>query len=73
MQKADKGAVHTAETLQQYRVSKAAAILGISEKTLHNWIGARKITVARLGRCVTISGAEIARLIEEGTTPAKIA
>ena len=53
------------------KVEAAATALDVSPKTLWGWIGQRRIEVVRLGRCVRIPEAEIDRLIESGTTPAK--
>ena len=67
--------IRTAADLQQHRIPEAAAILGLSPKTLWAWVYARKVTVSRVGgsRSVRIGTAEIERLIEEGMTPARVA
>jgi len=52
------------------KVPEAAEILNMSQKGIWAWIGARRISVVRLGRAVRIPQSEIERLIEEGTTPA---
>lgn len=52
-------------------VPTAAARLSLAEKTLWSWIAARRITVVRLGRAVRIPGAEIQRIVLEGTTSAR--
>lgn len=51
------------------KVPEAAKMLALSQKTVWQWIGARRIEVVRLGRAVRISQTEIDRLIEEGTNP----
>lgn len=53
------------------RVPEAAEILALSQKTVWQWIGERRIGVVRLGRAVRIPQSEIERLMEEGTTPAR--
>lgn len=58
-------------TDQLWKVPEAAAILALSDKTLWQWIGDRRIGVVRLGRAVRILQSEIDRLMEEGTTPAR--
>jgi excisionase family DNA binding protein len=46
-------------------------MLALSQKTIWQWIGARRIGVVGLGRAVRVPQSEIDRLVEEGTTPAK--
>jgi excisionase family DNA binding protein len=53
------------------KVPEAAEILALSQKTLWQWIGARRLGVVRLGRAVRVPLSEIERLIEEGTTPVR--
>jgi excisionase family DNA binding protein len=53
------------------KVPEAAAMLALSPKTVWQWIGARRISVVRLGRAVRVPQIEIDRLTEEGTTPAR--
>jgi excisionase family DNA binding protein len=53
-----------------FKVPEAAEILALSQKTVWQWIGERRIGVVRLGRAVRIPLSEIDRLMEEGTTPA---
>jgi len=53
------------------KVPEAAEMLALSEKTVWQWIGARRIGVVRLGRAVRIKQAEVDRLMDEGTTPAR--
>jgi excisionase family DNA binding protein len=51
-------------------VEQAAADLSVSVHTIRAWIARRKIGSVRLGRAVRIPTTEIARLVEQGTTPA---
>lgn len=53
------------------KVPEAAEMLALSQKTVWQWIGERRIGVVRLGRAVRIPIAEIERLMEEGSTPAR--
>lgn len=53
------------------KVPEAAEILALSQKTVWQWIGERRIGVVRLGRAVRVPLSEIERLMEEGTTPAR--
>lgn len=53
-----------------FKVPEAAEMLALSQKTVWQWIGERRIGVVRLGRAVRIPLSEIERLMEEGTTPA---
>ena len=53
------------------KVPEAAAMLALSQKTVWQWIGERRIGVVRLGRAVRVPMAEIDRLMEEGSTPAR--
>lgn len=52
------------------KVPEAAELLALSQKTVWQWIGERRIGVVRLGRAVRIPITEIDRLLQEGTTPA---
>ena len=52
------------------KVPEAAELLALSQKTVWQWIGERRIGVVRLGRAVRIPLSEIERLTEEGATPA---
>jgi excisionase family DNA binding protein len=55
------------------RVPEAAELLSISPKTLWAYVAARKIDTVRIGRSVRIPTSAIDRLIDEGTTPARVA
>jgi excisionase family DNA binding protein len=52
-------------------VKQAAERLGLRESTVRAWIAHRRIGVVRLGRAVRILPEEVARLISEGTIPAR--
>lgn len=53
-----------------WRVPEAAPRLGLADKTLWAWIGARKIGVHHVGRSVRIPESEIQRILAEGYVPA---
>lgn len=53
------------------KVPEAAEMLALSQKTVWQWIGERRIGVVRLGRAVRVPLTEIERLMEEGSTPAQ--
>jgi len=54
------------------RVSEAADLLAVRESTVRAWLLARRIGRVRVGRrSVRIPMAEIDRLIQEGTVPAR--
>jgi excisionase family DNA binding protein len=53
------------------KVPEAASMLSLSQKTVWQWIGDRRIGVVRLGRAVRVPISEIDRLMEEGSTPAR--
>ena len=53
------------------KVPEAAEMLTLSQKTVWQWIGERRIGVIRLGRAVRVPVSEIHRLMKEGTTPAR--
>jgi excisionase family DNA binding protein len=52
------------------RVDAAAEQLGMSTKWLWKKIGAREVSVVRLGRSVRVPQSALDELIEAGTTPA---
>jgi excisionase family DNA binding protein len=54
-----------------HRVPEAALEFNVAPKTVWNWVGQGRIATVRIGRSVRIPHAEILRLIEEGTTPAR--
>lgn len=53
------------------KVPEAAEMLALSQKTVWQWIGERRIGVVRLGRAVRVPQSEIERLVTEGSTPAR--
>jgi excisionase family DNA binding protein len=53
------------------KVPEAAEILALSQKTVWQWIGERRIGVVRLGRAVRVPVSEIERLMQQGATPAR--
>ena len=58
---------------QPRTVQQAAMELNVSVSTIRAWIGQRRIGHVRLGRAVRIPTMEIARLLENGFSPAKSA
>jgi excisionase family DNA binding protein len=56
-----------------FKVPEAAEVMNVSRKTVWAHIAARRIEVVRIGRAVRIPLHAIERLIEEGTTPARVA
>jgi excisionase family DNA binding protein len=56
-----------------FKVPEAAEVMNVSPKTVWAHIAARRIDVVRIGRAVRIPLHAIERLIEEGTTPARVA
>ena len=58
-------------TKQLATVRQAGQMLEMSPHTMRAWIAERKIGVVRLGRSVRVPLAEIDRLIDGGTVPAR--
>jgi excisionase family DNA binding protein len=57
-----------------YRVREVSEMLSVSEKLIWKKIALRDgLDVVRIGRSVRIPAESIDRLIEEGTTPARVA
>lgn len=54
------------------KVKESAGQLGLSDRTMWAWIYERRLEIVRLGRAVRIKQSTIDRLIEQGTTPAKV-
>jgi len=52
-------------------VQQAAEELGLSVACVRKWIAQRRMEYVRLGRAIRVPGAEIDRLIAEGTIPTK--
>jgi excisionase family DNA binding protein len=60
------------ERPRNHTVREAAEQLGLSPKTIRDWIYTRRIEFLRIGgRAVRISQAEIDRLLDEGRVPAR--
>lgn len=56
-----------------YRVREVAELLSVSEKLIWKKIALRQgFDVVRIGRSVRVPSESIERLIEEGTTPARV-
>lgn len=51
-------------------LSQAAEELGVTVNTLRAWIYRRKIPYTKIGRCVRVSDATIAKIIDRGSVPA---
>ncbi|PYS12209.1 MAG: DNA-binding protein [Acidobacteria bacterium] len=57
---------------RNHTVKEAAEQLGLSPKTIRDWIWQRKIEFFRVGgRAIRIRQAEIDRLLDEGRVPAR--
>jgi excisionase family DNA binding protein len=52
-------------------VRQAAEELNVSVHTVRAWMAQRRLGYVRLGRAVRIPEAEIRRLLERGTVPAR--
>jgi excisionase family DNA binding protein len=53
-------------------VDQAARELGLKESTVRDWVLRRKLAYVRLSpRCIRIPSKEVARLLREGTVPAR--
>ena len=61
------GIVHVEELLKPRQFGR---IFGITERTVRDWIAARKIEVIKIGASVRIPASEVQRLIHEGRRPA---
>lgn len=57
--------------MQHLTVKQAATELNVSVHTIRAWLARRHIGCVRLGRAVRIPAAEIDRLVERGTVPAR--
>jgi excisionase family DNA binding protein len=54
------------------RIEQFAALLNIKESTARAWLLRRRIAKVRIGqRAIRIPATEVARLIDEGTIPAR--
>lgn len=52
-------------------IPAAAELLGLSPRTIEDWISQRKISYLKIGRAVRIDPAEIERILAESTIPAR--
>ena len=53
-------------------VDEVAARLRCRPSAVRRWISERKITIVHIGRLVRIPSAEVTRIIEHGTRPARV-
>ncbi|HVB99514.1 MAG TPA: helix-turn-helix domain-containing protein [Candidatus Dormibacteraeota bacterium] len=56
---------------RQYRLSEAAALLGLKESTLRKWTLLRRIRTTKMGASRRVPESEIARIIAQGAVPAR--
>ena len=63
------GIVHVEELLKPRQFGR---IFGITERTVRDWIAARKIEVIKIEASVRIPVSEVHRLIREGRRPALV-
>jgi excisionase family DNA binding protein len=56
---------------QPLTVAQAATRLNVAKSTVRAWIAQRRLGHVRLGRAIRVPSSEIARLMEEGFTPAR--
>jgi excisionase family DNA binding protein len=62
----------TRESAERPRtIAEAATELGLSVHTIRTWVTARRLAHIRLGRAIRIPAAEIKRVIDENTVPAR--
>jgi excisionase family DNA binding protein len=52
-------------------VEETAALLRVRPSCIRRWIMERRIGIVRVGRLVRIPRSEVARIIEQGTQPAR--
>ena len=57
--------------MQQLTVKQSAEELNVSVHTIRAWIQSRRLGHVRLGRTVRIPMAEIERVVQRGTVPAR--
>jgi len=57
--------------MKPLRVNEAAEALGLSVACVRAWIASRRIGFVRLGRAIRIPHAEIERVLEAWTVPAR--
>lgn len=54
------------------KINAFAEELNVQPSTVRAWVLARRITVVRVGRrAIRIPASEVARIVEQGTIPAK--
>ncbi len=58
-------------TQRLLNLREAAERLDLTVSCLRAWQARRKITIIKLGKAVRISEAEVQRVIDEGTIPAR--
>jgi excisionase family DNA binding protein len=56
---------------QLYSIPEAAVYLGLSEKTVWDWVYMRSLASVKVGRLRKIRRSELERIIEENTTPVR--
>jgi molybdopterin-binding protein len=54
--------------MPQYRISQAAALLGVSDDTVRRWIDSNRLTARGGGGPTTVDGAELAALAQQIAT-----
>lgn len=52
-------------------VRQAAVELNVSIHTIRSWIALRRLGHVKLGRAIRIPAAEIERIVQQGTVPAR--
>ena len=57
--------------IRPLKVAEVAEALGLSVACVRAWIASRRIGFVRLGRAIRIPHAEVERLIQAGTVPAR--
>lgn len=55
---------------QMLTVAETAAVLGLAEKTIRNWLYLRRLPSVRVGRAVRVPFVVVAQLLDEGAVPA---
>ena len=60
-------------TEPKYTIPETAEFFGVSTKKIWNDVGAKRIAVYRIGKCVRVGESEIQRILEEGFSPARTA
>jgi len=61
------------KALEEYlKISQTAAIFNIKDKTVRTWIAQERLGCVHFGRAVRVPMSEVLRLIEAGSSPAKL-